>query len=730
VFYIRKNKTSKSASPDSFYRRCFSAENYDLFRNIIQDNNFETFYANNDAQKSMTYFHSLLCKAYNTAFPLRRCNSRYYIRKPWLTEALKNSIKRKNDLYINLKKRFTEEKHNYYKMYKSELNKVLRKAEREYYLEKFDKEQNNIKKTWSILKDVINTKKKQQCSKSFTHNGIEYTNPKQIADKFNNYFANIGSDLASKINNNHVQPLSFLKGNYPNSMFLTPTNAIEISNVIKSLKISSPGYDDITSKVLKESVGIIAPLLEHVINNSLLTGVFPKELKISNIIPLYKSGNMSKFTNYRPISLLSSVSKVFEKIFYKRLLSFLKMYDILYKLQFGFREGHSTNMAMFVLLDKIVDAIENDEYAVGIFLDFSKAFDTVDHKILLDKLYFYGIRGTPHLWLESYLSERVQFTTFDGKQSEYKPIKCGVPQGSILGPLLFLIYINDLAFISETIYSIMFADDTSIFLTGKNLDEIISSLNDELQIIVQWLDSNKLSLNIDKTHYMIFKPRNKDIIHNTQLTIRSQNISKVDNCKFLGVMLDDQLNWQTHINYIKNKVAKATGVLYNVRRNLLRKHMITLYNSLIYPYLSYCNTIWASATKNALNPLILIQKQVIRCICFLKKNQRTSSYFKPLNIMKLNELRTFSEAAFMYKLHNNLLPSMFQNYFVYNRTVNPYVTRQRDLIRVPRYTSMLSKNFIKYKGAKTWNYVMTNININVKFSTFKKLLKTHLMKDY
>lgn len=240
----------------------------------------------------------------------------------------------------------------------------------------------------------------------------------------------------------------------------------------------------------------------------------------------------------------------------------------------------------------------------------------------------------------------------------------------------------------------------------------------------------RLSLNIDKTQYMNFKPKHKDINQNINLTIRSQIITRVENCKFLGVMLDDQLNWRTHITFIKNKVAKATGILYKVRRNLLRKHMVTLYNSLIYPYLSYCNTIWSSATNEVLNPLILMQKQVIRCICFLKKIHRTSSYFGPLNIMKLDEIRTFSEALFMYKFHNKSLPSLFCNYFTYNWSVNPYETRYSHLLRVPRYNTLLSKNFIKYRGANTWNYVMLNIKINVKPSTFKKLLKAHLMKGY
>ena len=729
VFFIDSSSTSKN-KPDYFYKRCYSEKNFQKFKESIISSDLDCIYSNSDAQVSMTLLHQLLCKSHNTAFPLKRFKNGYKNKKPWLTDALKMSIIRKNELYVKLKRHFSTDQDLFYKRYKSQLAKLLRTAERDYYLNKLQSEQGNIKKTWGILKEVINNKRKMLSQNKFSNNGVNITDGYEIATKFNEFFVNIGPDLASKIDDTGTNPITFLKGTFDNSMFLTPCSDIEVTEIINSLKLSTPGYDQITAKVLKVAQDIVSPLLSHVINNSLSSGIFPKELKIANVIPLYKAGDSSRFTNYRPVSLLSTVSKVFEKIFYKRLLEFLRKYNILYNLQFGFREGHSTQMALFVLLDKIIHALENNEFAVGVFLDFSKAFDTVDHNILLKKLNYYGIRGTPLAWINSYLSGRQQFTTYNGIQSDYKDIACGVPQGSILGPLLFLVYVNDLAFVSEKLYTIMFADDTNMFLTGESINELVNVLNIELQSIVVWLKANKLSLNIDKTHFMLFQPRRKSIATCNDVILDSHTISRVRDCKFLGVILDEKLSWKNHVFHIKNKVSKGIGILYKARANLNEKHMITLYHSLIYPYFNYCNSIWSYATKEVLNPLIIIQKFAVRCICYLKRRESTAPYFAKLNILKLNEIKLYNASLFMYNFYHGKVPAILSSFFQYNRSVHSYNTRQQPQFHVPRPKTNLSKNFIKYFGVNIWNSIYCKLNVNVKPSTFKKQLKIHLTKDY
>jgi hypothetical protein len=235
--------------------------------------------------------------------------------------------------------------------------------------------------------------------------------------------------------------MDFLQGNYSESILLRPTDTNKIINIIKDLKNTSPGWDNISPSVIKDSVHIIVGPLVHIINLSLSSGTFPKELKIAKVLPLFKSGDASFFNNYRPVSVLPVVSKVFNKIYFAHLINFLKKQNILYKYQFGFRKQHSTFMALMILVDQISNAFERGEYVMGVFLDFSKAFDTIDHNILLQKLNYYGIRGVANVWLESYVSNRLQFVNYQRSNSSECHIKCGVPQGSMLVPLLFLIYV-------------------------------------------------------------------------------------------------------------------------------------------------------------------------------------------------------------------------------------------------------------------------------------------------
>ena len=265
----------------------------------------------------------------------------------------------------------------------------------------------------------------------------------------------------------------------------------------------------IGSAALKWCVDFISEPLSHVCNMSLQEGIFPDELKIASVIPLYKCDDPKLFNNYRPVSVLSSVSKVFERIMYNRFVSYLNEYKILFSYPFGFRKIHSTYMALMTLMDKLTKCLDNDEYIIGVFLDISKAFDTVDHVILLQKLSVYGVRGNALSLFESYLKNRRQFVTYNGVLSDTKILQCGVPQGSILGPLLFLIYINDLANVCTSSFPILFADDTNLFNHGKDMFSLQVALNQELANISKWLKVNKLSLNIKKDHVHDFHTKKK-----------------------------------------------------------------------------------------------------------------------------------------------------------------------------------------------------------------------------
>ena len=285
---------------------------------------------------------------------------------------------------------------------------------------------------------------------------------------------------------------------------MTPATEEEIYKIINHLKDSASGWDEIPPKIIKTVKSDITSPVTYLCNLSFDTGVVPDELKLAKVVPIHKSGQLSNFTNYRPVSVLCSFSKIYERLVYNRLINFLYLNDTLYKYQFGFREQHSTELALILLLDKITEAIENNEYSVAIFLDLSKAFDMVNHKILLSKLEFYGVRGLPLQWFNSYLSNRKQYVSYNGSNSCHLNISCGVPQGSILGPLLFLVFINDLHNVSENLFFILFADDSNLLLNGPNLNDLCRQMNTELINVVNWFKMNKLCLNVKKTNFMVF----------------------------------------------------------------------------------------------------------------------------------------------------------------------------------------------------------------------------------
>ena len=318
---------------------------------------------------------------------------------------------------------------------------------------------------------------------------------------------------------------------------VTPNELSEISNAFRPGKAA--GHDRIPISIIKQSIQIIADPLAHIINLSITHGIVPDQMKIARVIPLFKAGDRSLFTNYRPISILPSFSKFLEKVVYNRLYNYLSKLEILCDNQFGFRKNHSTSLALIDLYEKISLALDRNEHAVGVFLDLSKAFDTVDHNILLDKLEHYGIRGVALDWVRSYLSNRLQFVQFNSQCSSPQTICCGVPQWSILGPLFFLLYINDLNNVSTLVELSLFADDTNLFMSHTDPVYLAASLSSELNKLSTWFKANKHSLNLKKTNFMLFKPRRKSYHFPMQICINEQRIEQVEETVFLGVILDE-----------------------------------------------------------------------------------------------------------------------------------------------------------------------------------------------
>jgi hypothetical protein len=730
VFYIHLNE---KPIKENIYRtgRSHNFNNNQAFTKLLAEIDWTRVTEINDTQAAYTIFHDIISKAYDSAFPLTKTKIGYDNRLPWLTHGLKRSIKRKHYLHSIYLKRKTSINKKIYLDFKNKLAHILKIAERSSYQEALSASKDNMRKSWMIIKEIINkNKKKSQKMPKISINGHLSEDPQLIANSFNNFFTNIGNTLDKKILRNNTNPISFIPKNYTVNLFLNPATETEVSKIIDNLKNCAVGWDLFPSSIFKDNKSPLSKVLLHIVNLSLEQGIFPKELKLANVIPIFKSGETEQVGNYRPVSLLSTVSKVFERIFYTRLLAFLKEQNILYLLQFGFREGHSTQQAIIKLLESVIESLDSGNYSAAIFLDFSKAFDTVNHNILLKKLDHYGIRGIGNKWVDSYLSDRTQFSTFGGCRSDITSITCGVPQGSILGPLLFLLYINDLGSIFRNINTILFADDSNLIANGTSLLDLERKINSDIPLLINWLRTNRLSLNLKKTHIMVFGRGTKARDQHIEINIDGTTLDVVTETKFLGIMVDNGLTWKSHANYLHKKLSKSIGILSRARKFLNLPTLKQLYFSFLFPYLSYGNIIWGRAAEITLDPIFKIQKRAIRIIMNIKRRDSTKLVFKELNLLRLPEIYTFSALLFMYQFKNHLLPIPFDSFYTENRAFHHYPTRLASNLRVPLTRTKMAATFIKKTGVSLWNSLSDNISHATKIGTFKKDLIKLLTSNY
>ena len=531
--------------------------------------------------------------------------------------------------------------------------------------------------TWKVLNEMINKKPVSKKIGQIEIDGSTVENPEIIANKFNNFFTNIGPDLQKHIPTCSEKPSNYLKHSVTNSMFLSPTTDYEISDIISNLKqTNSLGYDGIPLHIIKASNSELSHVLSDIINCSMEEGIFPDSLKIAKIIPVYKAGDSKSITNYRPISILSPFSKIFEKIISVRLNQYIDNNNILHENQFGFRSGLSTCMALLQLVDELTDSIDSRKATIGVFIDLAKAFDTIDHSILLTKLQHYGIRGIALNYFSNYLANRKQYVSIDGAQSKLASVVCGVPQGSILGPILFLLYINDLNSVSSILKTIMFADDTNLFLTGNDLITVERQFNNELVLINTWFQANLLSLNVSKTSFVIFG-RRKNMSAN--IFINKTSLQRVYDTKFLGVILSADLKWDKHIEIVVNKISKNIGIISKVRHLLPKNLTCNLYFTLFDPFISYCNLVWSAPHRTgSLDRILKIQKKYCRLITFSTYTATSRPLFQLLSILSVYDMYKYQLLIHIYRPTNSLTTNNYSlHYYISNSSIHQYCTRQQ-----------------------------------------------------
>ena len=572
---------------------------------------------------------------------------------PWITNGLINSINHNQFLYRTWKKstktkgdkQNCEMLYDKYKEFRKYLKHLINSAKKLYYSDKFDKAYGDTKKTWKIINE-LRGKENSKIRSTFQINGTLIKDRRIIANEFNDYFTSIAKNMnealkTSTFDGIPIQDIpkfnTYLDSTVSDSIFLNECTFEEIVAIIKELNNNK--VSDISVKVLKSCYKMISPYLIRFYNKFMNDGIFPNILKLGSITPVYKKGDPQLLENYRPVSTLPCFSKIYEKLIYSRLYSFLVSKNILYANQYGFRKKHSTSNAINHSVDQITAGLESKNHVIGIFVDLSKAFDTICHSKLLTKLENYGIRGPSLSLISNFISPRKQIVNLNGTKSNERQVLYGVPQGSVLGPLLFLLYINDIVNSCSLGHLVLFADDTTIFVTAKTENEVYEMANNVLHLINLYLLSNQLHINLEKSVFLHFKPKisanNRKTCARARaygnehvISINGTKLHKTDKVRFLGVIIDDQLSWGNHIEYLEEKLSSSIIIIKRIRKFIPQIHYKKLYHSLFETHLIYGITAWGNASKNKLKTLFSIQKRCLRLLFGEKFNFDHSEFYE------------------------------------------------------------------------------------------------------
>ena len=710
--------------------RLFGDRNIEKFANGLSAIDWSGFFNSDNVNSIVDMFYDKFNMQFENSFPLKTLSRKRAKDKVWLTTGLKISIRKKGELYHKYLNHPTLENKLAYTSYRNILTSSLRKAEAVYYIEKVNDKKKNVRALWQIYGPIINPNKVRQSRtiEQIRHKNTMLTDKKEIANVLNDYFINIGPQLSKQTTdiNNYQQ---YMNNNQSNSLYLYPTEPSEILNLISKLDNNkSPGDDAISSKLLKTCPIIFSKLISHIANVAMTTGIYPQRLKIGKVIPIHKKGTKIDPTNYRPISLLSIINKLLEKVLHKRLYTYFEKNEIIYPYQFGFRHTYSTTMALIEITDQLRMQMENKDITIGIYIDLSKAFDLVNHSILTSKLQSYGIRGIAIELIRSYLSNRSQYTKIEHAKSDIKNIMCGVPQGSVLGPLFFLIFVNDMQNCTSAQLR-LFADDTNIFISHKDPQIIKQKAEQCLNDIIKWLTANRLLLSEEKTNYSIFMPRNKDIPDTlNSININGKTILRTDSCKYLGLILDDKLTFKNHIDLLCKDLIKVISAFRIIKEWVPNKHKLKLYYAYFHSKLLYALEIYGTSANKYIRRIEVLQHRAIKVLFSLDYFTPSTYLYSKYKILPIRDLYSLKVAKFMYNQFNNKNNNVFSDYFETIAHVDYPNTRNRFKLRIPRTKTAMGTKMIKTSGAQIWNTLTDALKQDLRCLSYYKFNK--LTKEY
>ena len=679
-----------------------------------------------DVHSITKYYHDQLLAVMNKHAPyvIPTKQELKWIQKPWITKHIQKIIKEKDSVYSKYVKKKSKFWYNRYRILCDIVKQEISKNKKKYFSWYFKANIDNSKKVWKGINEIINNKSSKDNEEIYLDDdGNIITDQKTVANKFNKFYTTVADKLVRKLGNPTTKFQDYLKNPNKHSIFLNETDPGEVATLIHKLDVRKSGdIYGVNARLVKDAGPSVATNLSIIFNLCIEKGTFPQLLKTAKVIPIYKADSKMLASNYRPISLLPIIGKLFEKIIHSRFTSFIKKYNILFKRQYGFQNGKSTEQAHIDIQNSILNAIEKKESPCCLFLDFAKAFDTVNHSILIQKLNHYGIRGNALQLIESYLADREQCVQVNNATSDFEYIKHGVPQGSILGPLLFLLYINDIAQSSPLLEFYLFADDTTIFISDSDVKRLEKTLNTELVHVSNWLIANKLSLNVGKSNVLLFRQSNKQNLPPINITINGLPVSEKEYAKYLGIIIDNKLTFKKHIEHVKSRLVKGCAILNMVRHFVPKNILINTYNAYIQPHIDYGLSIWGFTYKSHTLPIIRMQRKAVRTMNFLKKRADPDPFYKSDNLLRFDDSVKLSSAKLLWKANNCLLPPNVNSIFVKRANDKSF--------HVPHRRIDLTQHCVSFTGTQVWNKIPMSIRSVKTISTFKTNYKKYLLNSY
>lgn len=574
--------------------------------------------------------------------------------QPWINPPLLQLIHQKDIAYKKTKVRKPSNAvMQEYKEISNRVTKLKRELKKNYLNKKTSSR--NPKDIWDAANQALNRPSKKQCTSipKLQYQDKVSDNQEEICELFNNYYINVIEDLSKHLPTALGQP--HLSHPVNRSMFLKPVTITELQQLLHSFP-QKPNNAEISPYLLLNCQDSLIPPLLELINLSFQAGIFPNYCKTARVVPIFKGGDKTSPNNYRPISILNEISKVLEKLFKRRIVNFLNSINFFSSSQYGFTARRSTECAAFNAIKDIQTILDNGNISAGLLIDLRKAFDTVDHGLLLNKLESYGIRGPSYMWLSSYLSARQQYVQINAVKSPMVNIKIGVPQGSVMGPILFIIFINDISLLQLEGKLMLYADDILLLYEGTTEEEIMTKINMDLNRISEWLDINRLIMNVEKTKYLFFHSPRYCVSSANLVQIKSNTIERVDKAVYLGLNLDSTLSWKQHVDSVIKKISPVIGILSRLRHTGLDKQiLLNIYYALIHSHFSYLIAIWGHCSIQLIKKLEVLQRRALKFIFGLHSRTPSILVYSQSQVLPVSKQADLSSIIYIHKIKNNLV---------------------------------------------------------------------------